>query len=301
MYNDLLYCKKLAYNCQYVLDWLDPTLDNNNLIHFPPAYKILFVGSLNVQPHGGRHVIFYETNNKNNYFFCKRDLFNLLPQFINNQSTHIFFVVDGDPHFTQTELNLLLQTKFIHCYAQHLTIEHPKLTPYPVGLSISYNCEEQQMRGILCHLSKSKNNNVYVNFQPNNLQRKQCLEQIKFPNQFNPLMCKINYFLELSNSYFCLSPSGSGGIFGDAYRTWESLYCNTVPVVNDNPIHRYFQKFFPILIINNWKDANDLTKTRYEDIMSNYLDSVPTGSWKDYLNFSYLIKSNYLRHQVINL
>lgn len=300
MYNDLLYCKKLAYHCQYVLDWLDEDVEKT---HFPPDCKIIHIETIDVNPHGKKCVIFYETKNKNNYFFCKRDLFNILPNLITNNSNYIFFIVDGDPHFGQKELNLLLQTKFMYCYAQHLDIIHEKVLPYPVGLGIAYKLQELELCSIFNNLSLYKECDVYINFNPNNKIRNECLNNIgKYNNDYNTKFGKVNYLTRLAESYFSLSPGGSGGN-GDSFRMWESLYCNTIPISTHNIINDYFSKFFPILLVNNWSELNikNLTKSRYEDILSKYPNTLVTGRWQDYLNFDYFINSNYLQHQVINL
>ena len=121
-HKDIIYCNKYANSCKYVLDWIDDRQldDINDTLKFPNIKKIYFIQTIDVKPHGLRHVIFYQTAQINNNFFCKRDLLFLLPQLLNKQSKFVFFVVGGDPHFTQKELDIISQTPFIILRTQYL-------------------------------------------------------------------------------------------------------------------------------------------------------------------------------------
>ncbi|CAF0922304.1 unnamed protein product [Didymodactylos carnosus] len=61
----------------------------------------------------------------------------------------------------------------------------------------------------------------------------------------------ITYYQEIGRSKFVLSPPGVGL---DCYRTWETLYLNSIPIVQSTTIDSIFDKL-PVLIVRNYSST----------------------------------------------
>jgi hypothetical protein len=65
-------------------------------------------------------------------------------------------------------------------------------------------------------------------------------------------------FIKTLASYeFAIAPTGNGL---DTYRTWECIFCNTVPIVQDNWMNRVFSKIWPMILVHKYEYTNVLEK-----------------------------------------
>ena len=54
--------------------------------------------------------------------------------------------------------------------------------------------------------------------------------------------------MKLSKYKFILSPPGAGI---DCHRTWEALYCGTIPIVISSSINELYEDL-PVLTVSSW-------------------------------------------------
>lgn len=94
---------------------------------------------------------------------------------------------------------------------------------------------------------------VYKNFgiENNPYERQLCDKYVSVPNEYTKASDREAHYSRLKDSFFAISPNGFGI---DCHRHWEALYFNCIPVVTDSPVVRHFIKYFPMVIVNDWKD-----------------------------------------------
>jgi hypothetical protein len=157
----------------------------------------------------------------------------------------------------------------VHWFTQNCTLNHPKVTPIPIGMdyhtfSRYQSCSDQELM-----LNDVKNQSkpfferiptCYSNFHFNmenkyyTSERKDCVSQVPKeivfyePNMINRHQTWVNQ----SHFAFVLSPAG-GGI--DCHRTWEAVLLGCIPIVKRfNVPHDKVYDDLPILVVDNWSD-----------------------------------------------
>lgn len=177
--------------------------------------------------------------------------------------------------------------KLIHWYGQNAILEHPKLTPVPIGIA-----NKQWPHGNLENLlsvvnsKPNKENIIYKNFDiTTNIHVRSHINNIT--NKNNIFMDKslphIEYLTKLAKSLYVISPPGNGI---DCHRIWEALYVGTVPIVQKNTAFRNFTHL-PILFIENWEEVTiDMVKKRIPEFYSQPFDTsiLQLDYWKKIIN-----------------
>lgn len=129
-----------------------------------------------------------------------------------------------------------------------------KVIPIPIGCSL-YHREGSKKPTIQDYIATMKEFNpkeifCLSCFRPETSSSRKELHRIckkkYFINNFDNL-APFEYSKLLSNSYFCISPFGSGL---DCYRTWEALIRESIPVVNKSPLNVLYHNL-PVLIVEN--------------------------------------------------
>jgi len=187
----------------------------------------------------------------------------------------------------------------VHWFTQNCTLNHPKVTPIPIGMdyhtfSRYQSCVNQELklnqvkaqskpffaRTPLCYGNFHFNmENKYYTYD-----RKDCISQVSKdlvfyePNMVN----RAQTWLNQCNFAFVLSPAG-GGL--DCHRTWEAILLGCIPIVKRfNVPHDKVYDDLPILIVNNWSDiTQQLLHNTIEEFKSkqfNY-DKLKLSYWVD--------------------
>lgn len=118
-------------------------------------------------------------------------------------------------------------------FATNADIEHPKVVNIPFGIPHwTYDIIERKRDWVPSF--HNKKNKIYVNFQPNTIERLSLLRTLDGQQGFHvesewPLD-KDKYIDKMAEFKFVLSPTGNGL---DCFRTWEALALGCVPVVFD--------------------------------------------------------------------
>lgn len=91
----------------------------------------------------------------------------------------------------------------------------------------------------------------------------------------------LDYYSQIASHRFTLSPEGFGV---DTYRTWESLYLGSIPIVTRSTAMSPFTDL-PILFIDD-----------YDELSEGHLERCWEDMSRRSYDFSRLLKSHYLRH-----
>ena len=224
---------------------------------------------------------YYDTGVDSNYFFVKT---NYLDEFASNflidleNSKRYFNLITHNadrPIFgNDVHLRILNSPFLVKWYALNACYDHSKLQLLPIGVNnnkwftdfggtVEYLREKHAnphtKRTILLNASYSLKNNPE--------ERKKCLRYTSIP--LLPRKKQNEYFTDLANSYFTLSPSGVGI---DCHRTWEALYCGSIPIITSNKYNECFSKNLPIIRINSWQDfkSEQYTIEKYHHLMDKW-------------------------------
>jgi hypothetical protein len=114
-----------------------------------------------------------------------------------------------------------------------------------------------------------------------------CLDQV---------IDQCRYYIHMGRSRFVFSPPGTGM---DCYRTWETLYLGSIPIVLNSSINSIFRNL-PVLIVNNYEEINlELLKNVYNNMTKEKYDyrRLYKGYWQreihHYRNSSEIIQIHY--------
>lgn len=146
--------------------------------------------------------------------------------------------------------------KIIAWFGQNIDRHHPKLFALPLGIENARwpRGATTPYQNINFKMPFVKNKLLYLNIsvKTNPKKRKPIVEFFKnMPFCRNTKNKNHNQFLhDLATSFFVLSPEGRGI---DCHRTWEALYCGTIPIIKNSSINELFEAL-PVLIINDWQE-----------------------------------------------
>lgn len=217
--------------------------------------------------------------------FIKTDFIDLFFQNFQFNRQVIIFTHNSDYGINSSHIKYLDIPNVISWYGQNIDIIHPKLKSIPIGIANEeWPHGDTSILEIIKHQNNKKTNLVYANFNchTNPTERNHCVSCLNNQNIIisPPLEFK-KYLLNLSQSYFSISPNGNGI---DCHKTWESLYLKTIPIVTKS-INSLQYKDFPIVILDDWSDfnINDFSIEKYDSIWYNF-DT-------DKINFTNYVKS----------
>jgi hypothetical protein len=208
----------------------------------------------------------------------------------------------GDDIAKKEILDFINSDLCIHWFTQNCTLNHPKVTPIPIGMdyhtfSRYQNCiTQEKVLNEVKNQSKSFFERIplcYGNFHFNmenkyyTSERKNCVNEV--PNNlvfYEPNMVnRVETWINQCKFAFVLSPAG-GGI--DCHRTWEAILLGCIPIVKRfNVPHDKVYDDLPILVVNNWSDISEiLLKNTIQDFKTkifNY-DKLKLSYWTKLFN-----------------
>lgn len=197
---------------------------------------------------------------------------------------------------TEKYLSLLENPLVLHWFAKNVNFEHEKLTPLPLGLEDQWrhNSGEKhdfkQLSKKNALIKKEKKILMGFNLSTNPIKRFNCY--LPLWNKATVDECSFsisndNYRKMLQKYSFVASPEGRGL---DCHRTWEAMYLDVVPLVDDNYMNRYYKKLgVPLYIVNSWEEPANWTETDIENIYNETmktrnLDTIFYPYWKTLIN-----------------
>jgi len=178
----------------------------------------------------------------------------------------------GDEINKEAIYNFLNSDYCVHWFTQNCTLDHPKVTPIPIGMdyhtfSRSIPCVNQEM--LLYNIYRrnppfsnripkcygnfhfTMNGKYYTN------DRYDCFNNVpKNIVDYERTMVRRDITWNNQTRYaFVLSPAGGGY---DCHRTWEALLLGCIPIVKrfNIPLEKVYDDL-PVLIVDNWSDINE--------------------------------------------
>ena len=286
--NHIISLWSMQQECQYVLAYIDINNYDDREIAWPSnATNVHFVKTVHSKIHSvPLHLILYENTIQNNRLFIDTDIIG--DQSLASEisalklSCEYLFVADADEiidtHKTST-------VNFNHCFGVGIISNIPKHTPWPIGMRCKSERDYMHVLKNLYIQPAVKTNYVYVNFQPHtHPDRPNIMALCKklFGDHNHRIISEHDYILELKQHMFVVSPESSGC---DSSRTWEALYCQTIPIVKRSVLIDYYSKIFPMIVLDDWAELSQHTFdfNLYKQIM----DKFP--NYQHYLNCNNLI------------
>ncbi len=216
----------------------------------------------------------------------------------NIKHKYILICHNGDNPIDNNVINLI-DEKIGHFFAQDLIVNHPRVTPIPIGLENLHF----YIAGVTPFIKKvqkkilkkppHRKNRIFFNFSVNTNPDERGPAKKLFLN--NPVMDTVTYFMTprrhsllLSTYKFVASPPGNAV---ESCRTWEALYFDTIPIVKDFVCMNYFKSLgLPIHTVKDWSELNLYSE---ESLAKMYDTMMSTASKKAlYMDF-WIDKINY--------
>jgi hypothetical protein len=210
----------------------------------------------------------------------------------------------GDEINTEAILKFLNSDYCVHWFTQNCTLDHPKVTPIPIGMDYHTfaryrSCVDQDQ--FITNISSVSS--------PNHHRKIQCYGNFHFSmdgkyytsdrydcfnNVTKDLVMYESHNVDRDTTWynqakyaFVLSPAGGGY---DCHRTWEALILGCIPIVKRHniPLERVYEDL-PVLIVNEW---SDITQELLEATVKSFSErtfnrqKLTLGYWRDKI-FSY--------------
>jgi len=151
--------------------------------------------------------------------------------------------------------------RVLHWFAQNCLLEHPKVTPLPIGLEDRWRHNNGEYRAFMRLLKNSPQIPAigYSFSLTTNLERRlSCYKSLQRSAAGTELPQPLNSqeYRRVAGRYmFIASPPGNGL---DCHRTWEALYMGCVPIVEDNYMNRSFLEHgLPIVLVREWNEVRE--------------------------------------------
>lgn len=155
-------------------------------------------------------------------------------------------------------LPLLNDSRLLHWYGMNCSIEHPKLTPIPIGIANEKwaHGKKEILRKVM-NTDVVKTNRIYCNFNPHTSPLRQGIKEMlsryPFVDIDNTNLSFEEYLLKLKSYKYVISPPGNSV---DCHRIWESIYVGTVPIILKNIATNTFSDNLPIITLNSYVDLD---------------------------------------------
>jgi hypothetical protein len=255
-----------------------PYLSGDSFVHL--ADHVLNDGKLKIKPANVKKgdVIFINSHLVH-YFF--RTIHPFISQ------PYLLITHNGDSH-VDVPFTKYIDDKIIHWFAQNVIVDHPKITPIPIGLEnlFYYNHGATPLFDQLRQRKMGKKTRMLMEFSihTNPVVRAPIFKLLKDHELVDCLQDRLSaprYLEQLAQHQFVLSPPGNGL---DCHRAWEAMYLGTVPIVESSITTRSFQKLgLPLLVIEDWREVTTWTEKKmnkmYNDIQR---DADPAALYYEY-------------------
>jgi hypothetical protein len=214
----------------------------------------------------------FDIENNNSFPFSKEELDKIKIVFIYTDLIHLFFCKHFIDQFTNpiviithnsdfcidyNMIHYINHPKVKHWFAQNLLIRHFKTTPIPIGIANSmWNHGNLDLIRDISKMNLKKDNLLYFNFNVlTNPSVRTPIKNILLKNGFNEKsnLTQKDYLMDITKSHFVACPDGNGI---DSHRIWETLYLNSIPIVQNNFFNSQWEDL-PLLKIDDWNMITD--------------------------------------------
>lgn len=146
-------------------------------------------------------------------------------------------------------------------FAQNATVEHPKLTPVPIGIANGM-WEHGNLRALARAMRtaarSAPDRQLFARFTPStHAERAELVAALReyFPAAAAAHASRTHprhYLQDLSRHAFCVCPRGNGI---DTHRLWEALYVGVTPIAKRSPHTAHWQRIgLPLVLVDEWSE-----------------------------------------------
>lgn len=205
-----------------------------------------------------------------------------LEHFFKNTLPHIsqpFVLIshNGDRNVTESDTHYL-NDHIVHWYAQNCLVDHPRITPLPIGLENQRFYQHGDVRlfsKIMSNNQSKKKERILYKFNPdtNPTVRRTALSALQnhpLAETYFDWRPPARYLATLQEYAFVASPVGNGH---DCIRTWEAFYLKTVPILVRSIETSYWESLgLPVYLIEDWPELQNITA---DDLSKTYAKMLP--------------------------
>lgn len=192
--------------------------------------------------------------------------------------------IDSSKEYVDVAENPFLKKWF----CQNCTLKHEKVIPLPIGLEDRWRHNAGAISDFRkkTYINRRKMSKILFGFSINTNPAKRvpcylAFAKSKIADEIYKAPNAHLYRKLLSKYMFVASPEGNGL---DCHRTWEAMYLNVIPIVEENEMTLSFEKLsLPVWCIKDWKEVSSMTE---EELAEKY-DEIMKKSNKDALWLSY--------------
>lgn len=179
----------------------------------------------------------------------------------------ILITHQGDTNIDSSYAAIADHPKIVHWFAQNCLLEHPKVTPLPIGLEDRWR-HNNGAYGDFKRLARRTGPTIpriaYAFSLGTNVERRtECYKALKRCPAAEELRQPLNarLYRDLVRRFMLVaSPPGNGA---DCHRTWEAIYMRCVPVVEDNSMNRRFKAAgAPLVLVREWGELEGWDEAR---------------------------------------
>lgn len=216
----------------------------------------------------------------------------------------------GDEINKDAILAFLNSDRCVHWFTQNCTLDHPKVSPIPIGLDYH---TLTVTHGMPCLAQERMLNQIRSNKRPFHLRSIRCYGNFHFGMDgkyytsdrhecFNDVPKELVYYEPKmvhrhgtwhNQTYFSfvLSPAGGGY---DCHRTWEALILGCIPIVRrfNIPMERLYDDL-PVLIVDKWSDVSEDLLKKTVNEFSNKAFNYDKLTLKYWMNMIYSHKPQF--------
>lgn len=186
----------------------------------------------------------------------------VLPR-INNR--FVLITHQGDTNVDSSFIDIAENPKVLRWFAQNCLLEHPKVVPLPIGLENRWRHNNGALHDYRRMVARTEATIPRIafafNIRTNLAKRLPCYSALTQCDVADELPQPLNaslYRSSLCRYMFVASPQGNGL---DCHRTWEAMYLKSVPIVDDNPMTRYYKSLgLPLVIVADWSELHQWTE-----------------------------------------
>lgn len=224
--------------------------------------------------------------------FCKTDYIQELFDMIRGVDARYILVTHNSDHNIDETRYSWKPNNITTWFAQNVVVDKPDLIPIPIG------CERPDIAGsgniddfiAVASQKIGKDALAYVNWSDSTNSTRGNLKSSLSWCDVTPTRIPFKEFLgELTRHDFTISPPGNGS---DVHRTWEALYCGSIPVCEANPHNKFFARILPISL---YSSITDITPEFLLEEKKRVLAQLESGAytlealrfswWQDLINF----------------
>lgn len=213
---------------------------------------------------------------KNDFVFLNLDYYDKFIEILNTNNHDVntkfnLITHNSDLTFDQNKYDLI--EKYVNkIYAINCSAIGDKIKKIPLGF-VDDKYKPHSKLDEINNLNLEKTIFVYLNFSinTNKEERQKCYDilysQKYVTSEFN--IKPEEFYKKIKMSKYIICPDGTGY---DCHRIYESILCDSIPIIKKNPLEDFYKKL-PVVVIESWRDiTEEYLNDNYEQYYNNILN-----------------------------